>query len=73
MINKEWAEDLSENWNKIAPITFGYARNDTVSELLRSFYLGSLDKPITNDSFEALGAVSFAFFVFGAFKSESFS
>lgn len=54
--NQEWADDLSQNWNEIAPIIGEYDRNDTVSELARSFYFGN-DQPITMDSFKALGDV----------------
>lgn len=58
MLNEEWADDLSENWNEIAPVILGYDRNDTISEVVRSYYFGSINKPITNDSFQALGQVN---------------
>lgn len=48
---------MSQNWNKVAPIPFMYEPNDTISEDLRKFYLGSLDEPITNNSLPGLGRV----------------
>lgn len=48
---------MSTNWNEVAPIPFMYDRNDTISEALREFYLGSLDELITNNSLPGLGRV----------------
>lgn len=48
---------MNTNWTKIAPIAFMYEPNDTISNRLREFYLGSIDKPITNDSYDGLGKV----------------
>ena len=57
MTNADWAADMSANWNTIAPISFIYEPNDNISQKLRQFYLGSVDQPITVDSYDGLGKV----------------
>lgn len=56
--NEEWLADLSANWTTLAPIIFFYEPNDTVSQILREFYFGSNDKPLTNESLTGLSKVS---------------
>ena len=57
MQNADIAADLSANWNTIAPIAFIYEPNDNISQQIRQFYLGSVDQPITVDSYDGLGQV----------------
>lgn len=58
MENESWVAELSANWNEILPLILHYEPNDTISEKLREFYFGSLDQPLTNESFGQLSKVS---------------
>ena len=58
MDNAEWAADMSNNWNTVAPKALGYKKNDETSQKLRQFYLGSVDKPITNETVNGMRHVS---------------
>lgn len=49
---------MSSNWTKLAPISFMYEPNDKISNRLREYYLGSMNQPITYDSFDGLANVS---------------
>ncbi|XP_049801051.1 esterase E4-like [Schistocerca nitens] len=55
--NTSWAEDMSENYETVFPISFLYEQNTSrsrqISRELRSFYLGT--EPITNNSRTGLG------------------
>ncbi|XP_047106120.1 esterase E4-like [Schistocerca piceifrons] len=55
--NTSWAEDMSENYERVFPISFMYERNTPrsrqISRELKTFYLGT--EPITNNSRIGLG------------------
>ena len=57
--NTSTFDDLNQNWNRIAPISFLYERNtnrsEEISEELRQFYLKG--KPVSLDNIDGLAQV----------------